>query len=324
VLLMYKHLTVEQRYQIEALRKQSISLTAIAATIGVHKSTISRELKRNSLQKLHPPDCYRALSAQKFSQKRAYKPLSYKTSNPSIQRRICWLLKQGWSPEQIAHTCRHRAIPMISTEAIYLWIYHNRYLHKELDLTLLLRRRHRKRRKRALQKQPRVVIKNKTSIHQRPNENNTQIGHYEIDTAKCQNGYLLVLTERQSLFNIIIKMPNKSATSVANALMNIKEQYAFLSLTSDNGTEFAQHQSIAQQLKTQWFFADANRPDQRGKNENQIGLIRQYLNRKTDLNNICQKHIDNLQQKLNHRPRKKHNFISPIKFLLVNSVALVC
>ena len=92
---MYKHLTLEQRYQIQALYKQRFSMTKIAEAIGVHKSTVSRELKRNSVQSVRPPDRYKASVAHDFSCKRAYKPWSYKTKDPSITRRIVWLLRPG-------------------------------------------------------------------------------------------------------------------------------------------------------------------------------------------------------------------------------------
>lgn len=319
---MYKHLTREQRYQIDALLKQGISQVSIANCIGVHKSTISREIKRNSLQKLNVPYKYKADYADYFAQKRAFKPWSSKTKNPCIHRRIQFLLKAGWSPEQIAITCRNRGIPMLSTEGIYLWIYKNRHLHPDQDLTSLLRRRHRKRRKRPLLRQPRIIIKNKTSIHHRPCCIDEQWGHFEADTAKCKNGYLLVLTERQSLYNLIYKLPDKSAQSITKTIVSLKNKIPIQSITSDNGTEFAQHQNIKDTMNIDWYFADPNRPDQRGKNENQIGLIRQYLNRQTDLINLTDQHIISIQNKLNNRPRKKHNFISPKKINRLYNVAL--
>lgn len=320
---MYKHLTIEQRYPIQALHNEGFSITKIAAVIEVHKSTVSRELKRNSLQSSRPPDRYKAAIAHDFSRKRAYKPLSYKTTNPAITRRIVWLLRQGWSPEQIAHTCRNRNIPMLCSEAIYQWLYENRYQGNGLDLTGLLRRRHRKRRKRALCKQPRIIIKEKVSIHQRPPETEQETGHLEIDTAKCKNGYLLVLTERKSLFNIILKIPYKTALSVGNALQSIKNYYSFRSFASDNETEFAYHRNIAKQFHVHWYFADPNSPHQRGKNENQIGIIRQYLPRNTDLSHFSNQQIELIQLRINNRPRKKLNFISPCKCFFNNIVALV-
>jgi IS30 family transposase len=150
---------------------------------------------------------------------------------------------------------------------------------------------------------------------------NTEIGHYEIDTAKCKNGYLLVLTERKTNYNFICPMPDKSSHSVKNALETLQLKQPIKTITSDNGTEFALHEQIAKMLSTKWYFADPQSPHQRGSNENQIGLIRQYLTRKTDLNNYSNQEIISIQTKINARPRKKLNYFAPFK-LFLNSVTL--
>lgn len=310
----YFHLSQEQRYLIQALHEAQRSQKYIAQYIGVHPSTISREIRRNSLQCNCPPDKYKAVNAQLFAKGRAYKPLSLKTKKESIQRRMLWLLHSGWSPEQIAQTCRQRQIEMLCTESIYLFVYQNRFRFGK-DLTNLLRRRRRKRRKRCLLKQPRTIIKNKKTIHNRPPEVllRKDFGHFEIDTAKCKNGYLLVLTERKTLFNHIIAMPNKTAQNVQNAIAELPFKNSIKTITSDNGTEFANHQQITENQTFDWYFADTYSPQQRGTNENQIGQIRYYLPRNADLNTIDKQTIINIQAKLNNRPRKKLNFIAPAK-----------
>lgn len=141
----FSHLSQEQRYQIETLKNTNHSISEIARFIGVNKSTVSRELKRNSINSLRPPDKYKAGQAQNFYNKRAYKKPTTKSIDLKIIRRIKWLLKARWSPEQIAITCKHRDIPMLSIEGIYLWIYEQP--RNVLDLTNYLRRHHRKRRK---------------------------------------------------------------------------------------------------------------------------------------------------------------------------------
>jgi len=315
----YLHLTREQRYQIQALRHDGKGPTAIAKILGVHKSTISRELKRNSTHSAQPPDKYKAENAQRFATHRAYKPYKLTQSNPDIARRIIFLLKAGWSPQQIAVTCSSRDIPMLSTEAIYLWIYDqkNRY---GIDYTQLLRRHHRKRRKRRLNKQPRSIIKDKVSIHQRPEEVNNQqrSGDMETDLVQCKGGYLLTITDRKTLFNFIAILPNKEAATVAAALIVALTPYKgkILTITSDNGTEFARHKHVADTLGLNWYFADPYSSQQRGCNENQNGLIRQYFTRKTDLNKCTDEYILKIQNKLNYRPRKKLDYNLPIKLFL--------
>jgi IS30 family transposase len=292
--------------------------------LGVHRSTVYRELERNSKQYSRSKSYTAGFAQQIFEKRKQIRPYHKKTG-PDIERRITWLLKQHWSPEQIASVCARRNIPMLSFEGIYLWIYDKK--KQGADYTYLLRRGHRKRRKRASDRQPRCIIKNRVSISERPEvvEMQKRTGDMEVDLVKCTNGYLLTITDRKSLLNLIRKIPNKTAAAVqkamTEALMPIKE--AVHTITSDNGTEFARHDKISETLDVKWYFADAYSSWQRGCNENQNGLIRQYANRKKDLDTVSEATILEWQKKLNYRPRKKINFDKPIHLFNPNlNVAL--
>ena len=319
----YSQLNLQQRYQVEALLKANIKVPSIALIVGVHRCTIYRERNRNSVQTAKER-VYKAANAQLFATKRTYVPKPSASVNKAIIRRIRWLIARHWSPEQISGTCRKRGIEMMSTESIYLWIYAQK--KKGLDYAKHLRRHHRKRRKRRLLKQPRTIIQNKVSIHDRPKivDQQGRIGDFETDLVKCQNGYLVTITERKTLFNLIEKIPNKEAVSVQKAIIKALQPYKEMvkTITSDNGTEFANHQKIAEQLQCNWFFADPYKSQQRGANENQNGLVRQYFTNKTDLNNIEENEIKLVQNKLNARPRKKANFEKPNKLFPNQDVAL--
>lgn len=325
----YHQLTQEQRYQIEALLKAGHAKTYIAKAMGVDRSTIYRELRRNSTQSAHPPDKYKADNAQRFALHRAYKPSKTKTLCPCIIRIIVWLIKRDWSPQQISNSCRPKGIPMLSTEGIYLWLYEQKAKNTiHASLIDRLRRGHRRRRKRRLNKQPRVIIKDKVTIEHRPEivAQQQRSGDLETDLVKCTNGYVLTITDRKTLFNIITKIPNKEANTVMDALIKSLKPYKgkIFTITSDNGTEFARHNQVAKALEIDWYFADPYCSQQRGCNENQNGLIRQYLTRKTDLRLLNNEDILIIQNKLNYRPRKKLNYKSPVKlFLLTTTVALV-
>ena len=320
----YQHLSREQRYQLEVLKNNGFSQSDIALNLGVNKGTVSREIKRNSVQSAKPPDKYKAKQAHLFSVKRTFKPPCKKSGCPNVQRRIIWLLKCDWSPEQIADTCANRGIDMLSIEGVYLWVYAQP--RGVLDLTNYLRRHHRVKRKRKLTNQPRVIIKDKVTIHERPPEVDKQerFGDLETDLVKCKNGYLLTITERKSLFNIIVKLPNKEAITIQTAMILKLQPFmsSIKTITSDNGTEFAFHKAISETLGIKWYFADTYSPQQRGCNENQNGLIRQYFKRDTDLNLLTQDDIDKVHKRLNDRPRKKNNFVSPKKLLNLHLVAL--
>lgn len=325
----YHQLTLEQRYQIAVLLGANHSIAFIAQQTGVHRSTIYRELKRNSTQSAQPPERYKASNAHTFARHRAYRPSKTKSVCSAIVRRIVWLLKRDWSPQQISHYCRLRAIPMLSTEGIYLWVYEQKRKNTAYaPLIAKLRRGHRRRRKRRLVKQPRVIIKEKVSIAHRPLIVGQQLrsGDLEADLVKCTNGYALTITDRKTLFNLITTIPNKAAATVEAAMISVLEPYKgrIWTLTSDNGTEFARHGQIAKKLGISWYFADPYCSQQRGCNENQNGLVRQYLKRSTDLRLVSQQDIQDIQNRLNHRPRKKLKYKSPVKlFLQPPIVALV-
>ena len=316
----YLHLNRDQRYQIEALLAIGTAAVEIAKTINVHKSTVYREIRRNSTHAARPPDRYKAANAQNFAVRRAFANKPCLSRDAAITRRIVFLLKAYWSPQQIARACRERGIAMLGTEAIYLWLYDQK--KKGNDYTMYLRRHHRKRRKRRLDKQPRVIIKNKKSIHDRPVvvQQQGRIGDFEADLVKCQNGYIVNITERKTLFNIMEKVTTKDARSVGEAIVKALSPYkgTIKTITSDNGTEFANHVKIAETLGVDWYFADAYKSQQRGANENQNGLIRQYLKRDTDLNTISEERIKKIQKQLNARPRKKLGYNSPTKYLFLN------
>jgi transposase, IS30 family len=321
----YFHLNLEQRYQLQSYLECKLPVTAIATNLGVHRSTVYREIKRNSLSKLKPPDVYKAKSAAIFAKARSHKKVVKYSEQGAVVRRLKWLLGKDWSPEQIAKTCAKRGIAMMSIESIYMWIYAHRKCGK--DYTSHLRRHHRKRRKRRLSKQPRIIIKDRVSIHQRDEVINQQqrIGDWEVDLVKAKNGYVVNITERKSLFNLIEKIATKDALSVQNAIIKAVAGHknTLFSITSDNGTEFAQHQTLATTLNLKWYFADPYKSQQRGCNENQNGLLRQYIKRDTDLNLLTEKELKNIQEILNNRPRKKINFLSPKKYLtLKQNVAL--
>lgn len=139
------------------------------------------------------------------------------------------------------------------------------------------------------------------------------MGDMETDLVKCKGGYVITITERKSLFNLLAIVPNKSAEAVSSAIVSLltpfKEQLH--SVTSDNGTEFALHKQTAETLNISWFFCDPYCSQQRGRNENQNGLVRQYFKRDTNLSTITEQQLKAVQDKLNNRPRKKNNFQAP-------------
>lgn len=313
----FTQLTPEQRYKIDALLNsaEKISQKSIAQQVGVSASTISREKQRNS----RPRVGYQAAYAQSMTKKRRYKkPLKI---NGELEKKIRKELQDEWSPEQIVGRMgledSHKEIPTVSHETIYQYIYSKQ---KQGDtLYLKLRRKRRKRLKRLKKDDGRGKIPNKVMIDQRPAiiENKERIGDWEGDTiiGKDHQGAMLTLVERKSKYTLIFLLMSKNAKEVEDKMSEINTIIPFHSVTFDNGKEFTNHQEIALKLNCQVFFAFPYHSWERGLNENTNGLIRQYIPKKTDFKQYTDEYLQEVQNKLNNRPRKTLNFLTPIEYL---------
>ena len=297
----YNQLTQTERYQIYALRKANKNPTEISRVLGRHKNTIYRELKRNLGKR-----GYRAIQAHQFAVERHMSRDRRRISLEDWQL-IESLIRRDWSPEQISLWLKKYKKIRISHEWIYQYIFKDK--SKAGDLHTHLRSR-KKRKKRYGSQNRREMILNRVSIEKRPAvvDQRSRIGDWEIDTiiGAHHQGVLLSLVERKSRLCLIARLANKSAQEVErttiNLLDSIKEKVH--TVTSDNGKEFAKHESIAKNLDAKFFFAHPYASWERGLNENTNGLIRQYFPKKTQFNHISDQQVQSVMEKLNNRPRK--------------------
>ena len=297
----YTQLTREQRYQIQALMKAGLNQTETAGIVGVHKTTISRELRRNRGLR-----GYRPRQAHNFSVER---------SQNKFQPRITverWhlverLLQEDWSPEQISLWLEAEHSIRISHEWIYQYVLHDKAKGGVLYRHL---RCQKQRRKRYGHYSRRGQLINRVSIDERPAivDTRCRLGDWELDTiiGKAHKQAIVSLTERKSRLTLIHKVERKTADNVANAILHLLSPIArrVYTMTSDNGKEFARHETIAKALKAKFYFAHPYASWERGLNENTNGLIRQYFPKNCDFTMITEKQIKYVMDKLNNRPRK--------------------
>lgn len=322
----YQQLIDSQRYQIESYLKAGFSQTKIAEELGVSKSTIIRELKRNGKKRNYNANY--AIIVSKERKKEAYK---HPVFDVNMRRYIdTKLINEQWSPEQIKGRCDSLNIPMVSIERIYQYIYWGQSKGGLLYKHLRTARRWRK--KRLNRKHQRGQIPNRIMIDQRPEivDKKTRFGDWEVDTiiGKNHKSAILTLTERKSQFELMAKTDGTKAESIKKQMINLLAPFKELvkTITSDNGKEFTEHQKIAEKLNTNFFFAQPYSPWQRGLNEYNNKLIRQYLPKKTDFNLINYKTINMIISKLNNRPRKLLEYKTPNEVFLANfnaNVALI-
>lgn len=309
--MSYRQLTMAQRYQIEALKKEGLSQRAIALNIGVHYSTISRELRRNSIDDGE----YYALSASVSARLR----YQYKSKNQRLSKEhISYIRKhiqEGWSPEQISGRMEVDGLKSISHETIYQYVYQEQA--KGGKLYLHLRHKHKKYTKRTAGYRSRGQIKNRISIDERPLivEEKSRVGDWEVDTiiGKHHHQGIVTIVDRCSKFTLMKKVPSKHAEPVKQAILDLMKPIKdhALTITSDNGKEFAYHQEISRVLKTDFYFAHPYQSWQRGLNEHTNGLIREYFPKELEFQEITDTQIVDVQNKLNNRPRKILGYKTP-------------
>lgn len=306
--MSYTQLTQEQRYQIYALKKMGHDQTQIAKCLGVHKSTISRELDRNQGQRGYRPK----QAHEKALKRRARKVQKSITAETWAQ--VEGKLRLDWSPEQISGWLKENELDPVSHESIYQYVYADKRaggdLHKHLRCQKKYRKRHGG-------KDRRGKIPNRVSIEERPEivDLRKRIGDWEADTmiGAGQKGAIVTLVERKSRFTLMDKVERRTADATEDAIVRMLSHHILqvLTITCDNGKEFANHEKIAQQLQAEMYFAHPYASWERGTNENTNGLIRQYLPKGSDFSTVTTDQLSFIKERLNHRPRKCLDFKTP-------------
>ena len=306
----YKQLTEAQRYQISALMKAEKPRTEIAGIIGVSVPTIGRELERNT-------------------GKRGYRP---KQAHIKAMRRREWAAKAtkmtldvvdlieakitlDWSPEQVSGWLAKEQNISLSHERIYQHVWADK--HEGGELYKHLRQSNKKRKKQYGSKDKRGQIRDRVSIDERSEivDAKLRIGDWEIDTVigKNHKGALVTLVDRVSKFTLIKKVDSKHAKVVTEATIMMLKPYLdkTLTITADNGKEFAGHKTLAEELEAAIYFAHPYSSWERGLNENTNGLIRQYFTKGSSFENISDEAVEMVMDRLNHRPRKTLDYVTP-------------
>ena len=300
----YTHLSLGERYQIYALIGAEHSINFIARALNRSPSTILREIRRNK-------------SLRGYQVNNAHKKACARRSNNAlsiIANVWDWVtdkLKENWSPQQIAGV--HGGLSHMS---IYRYIWTNK--RKGGRLWQCLRRKAKPYRQR-LTAETRGRINDRVSIHERPSivDARTRIGDWEADTIIGQHHKqaIVTLVERKTGLLKMKRVDNKTAQQVSEAMIGLLKpvRLQVKTITSDNGKEFAQHKKVKQKLFSLFFFADAYASWQRGTNENTNGLIREYLPKGCDFRQVSDDEMQDIENKLNNRPRKRLGFKTPMQ-----------
>lgn len=303
---MSQHLTLKEREFLYRLKQDGKSRSEIARLMGRDRSTIYRELNRNTGQR-----GYRPRQAQRLADTRRQacrRPA--KLENLELRKHVEQKLTQLWSPDQIAGRARleypKQPQRWLSRQTIYNWI--NRHApHWKCYL-----------RRQGRPVERRGKLRDIVRIDGRPEVINRRqrYGDWEGDTlvGKGRRSALITLVERKSGYTRIGRADDMTAKSTARVtwrrMQDIPESWR-QSITFDNGKEFMDHDQIARQLGLTVYFALPYRSWQRGTNENTNGLLRQFYPKGTDFTRISHQAVARAETQLNERPRKRLEYLTP-------------
>ena len=307
----YRHLTYGERCQIHALKKSGLSMSAIAAQLGRSRSTLSREIGRNSGGR-----GYRHIQAQRKAEGRRSAASSVaRKMTPERWAMVEARLAEGWSPEQVSGRLRKEGLPMAGRELIYRHVRADR--KKGGALWRFLRRRGKKPNWKGGQHAGRGHIPGRTDISERPSvvEAKERVGDWEVDTivGKGHSGAVVSAVDRATKMTFLQRVDRKTAEAVGAALTDLLSPHsgAVHTITADNGKEFAGHALVSKALGADFFFARPYHSWERGLNEHTNGLVRGYFPKGTDFRQVTDGQVREVQDRINARPRKVLGYRTP-------------
>ena len=306
--MSYKHLSIEERICIAYSLKENKSIRQIAKILGRSPSSISREIKRNTVKKLYNPS-----KADKESKKRKKNCGARMKLTEELKFEIIRRLEKKNSPEQICGRLKKEGkIKKLSFKTVYIWIYKG-LLPKITKLNL------RRKGKQKYSRDGRGKIGGKNiCLRAKKVEKRREIGHWEGDTilGKDKKSRILTLVERKSRFVYILKLEGKVSESVEKRVLEIFKRLpikVMKSITLDNGKEFSRHREIELKTGLKLYYTNPGSPHERGSNENTNGLLREYFSKGRDLSKISNEELSEVLLELNTRPRKCLNYNTPLE-----------
>lgn len=320
----YSHLSEVERGKIEAFLSEGLKPAEIARRLGRNRSTLSREIKRGTVKQVKLVngkkiyyDKYFADTAQnRYSEARKSSYyLKFEKASDSFLEDFTKAMKakpRVHSVDSFVHAYKlenpDEVVP--STKIIYTYIHQGLLSIKPIDLPKVVRIRKRKKLR------PTTKKHLGTSIEERPEEINDRstFGHWEIDSVlglkTASEPSVMTLVERQTCFAMTVKLPEKKAEYVNQAVLECMASYPIKSITADNGSEFA----LLSDLKgVDTYFAHAYSSHERGSNEHFNGLLREFVPKGVSLKDLTLNDLETYTQAINDRPRRIHDYQSAKK-----------
>lgn len=323
----YNQLVPEQRYKIEALLSVGKSRTEIAQLLDVHRSTISRELKRNVPKRGIGANIYDAAKSQLKTDERHSTKSKHTTFSSALKLEMkAWMIHKKYSPELVNAQWKKNNIEGVSIECMYQFIWECKHSNKKENMDFKDLYKHlkhgKRRRKRGNYKDTRGLIPNRVSIEKRPAivEKRKRFGDIEVDLimGKAHKSALLVTVDRSTLRLTIDKLAGKGATEIRlKIIQRMKNLPQLKTMTFDNDLAFSEHEKIAKALSVKTYFTRPYTSQDKGTIENRNGVIRQFFPKKTDFNLIEKSEIKRVEKEINNRPIRKFGYLTPNEVFLL-------
>lgn len=313
--MSYRQLSLDERYQIQALLRARWSQADIAREIGRSPSTISRELSRNSDPAAAKP--YLAARAlRKARDRRVAKGAASRKIQGELKDLVEKKLRLSWSPEQISGRLRLELGIRVSHESIYQHVIrdaHEQHGYLRYCLRFGGYKHHRCKKSKMAER----TRERKNWIDDRPAaaDERRELGHWERDSLLGRRGSTAILTmvDRKSLYTRLRRISKLESSETAAATRELLASHRVVNktMTNDNGAEFKRDNDVNNRLDIPVYFCDPGSPWQRGTVENTNGLIRQYLPKGADFSNLPGWVETAVEETLNHRPRKTLGYRTP-------------
>lgn len=310
--MAYHQITSEERYTIATLRREGFNLSEIARHLGRHRSTLSREVRRNAARH---DGAYRAHGAIERTSARRSRSRRNRRFSAEDLAQVEALLRQKWSPEQISGRLRRDCRLRISHETIYRYVWQDKFEGGGFYRYLRQSTKQRRKRQNSYDRRGRLVGKRHISERPASVEGRRRVGHWEIDTVVGgrDKDCVVTLVERKTGYAVIGKLDDRSAHGMTRRVTKLIDRHRdrFRTVTSDNGTEFHDYAAIERATGVCFYFATPYHSWERGSNENFNGLLRQYLPKRKSQAHLTQRDCDVLASELNRRPRKRLGYRTP-------------
>jgi len=312
--MVYNHFNIETRFKIQAWKDLKLSKAEMARRLNKDYSSVLREIKNNS----YDNGVYEARHANALARKRrkaGKKESKILLSNNGLRTALINGMKAKKSPEQIMGERKREGKSFVCHETVYEFIY-----SEQRDLIKFLRQKKGKYRRRhgTKKREKERELSKKRRIDERPREieERMAVGHWEGDTvvSRYKENGIATYVERVSGYGKGIKLESLKAEELKEKTiksLSLIPRKKRKTITCDNGSEFAEYETIENRLKMVFYFANPYHSWERGSNENWNGLLRQYFPKGTNFDKITQREIDKAVREINHRPRKRLNYLTP-------------